>query len=95
MHKPINERVAQPTPQEVRAARKAAGLTQTQAASLVSPAQGRSAYRRWQGYEAEIGQSDHRAIPLSTWELFLLLIDQHPTLRLVSKRAKTKSGDNI
>lgn len=84
--KPIIERVQQPTPQEVISARKAAGLTQTQAAALVSPAQGRGVYRAWQGYEADVGKPDHRAIPLATWELFLLLTGQHPTLKVVAKR---------
>jgi hypothetical protein len=84
--KPIVERVQQPTPQEVRSARKAAGLTQAQAAALVSPAQGKGAYRAWQGYEADVGKPDHRTIPLPVWELFLLLTGQHTTLKIVSKR---------
>lgn len=84
--KPIVERVTQPAPQEIRSARKAAGLTQAQSAALVSPAQGKSSYRAWQVYEVEIGQPDHRAIPLPTWELFLLLTKQHPTMNLTKKR---------
>lgn len=84
--KPLIERIAQPTPQEVREARKAAGLTQAQAAALISPAQGKSSYRAWQVYEVEIGQPDHRAISLPTWELFLLLTDQHTTMRLTRRR---------
>lgn len=84
--KPIVERVTQPTPQEIRSARKVAKLTQAQAAALVSPAQGKSSYRAWQVYEVEVGLSDHRAIPLATWELFLLLTKQHPTMNLTQKR---------
>lgn len=85
----ITERVNQPTIDEVRQAREDAGLTQTQAAELVSPAQ-TAAYKTWAGYETPVGepghQSNHRAIPLSTWELFLLLTEQHPTFKLRKKR---------
>jgi hypothetical protein len=88
--KPIRERITQPTPEEVRAVRKAAGLTQSQAAALISSAQGKSSYRVWQGYEAEIGLPDHRSIPLSTWELFLLLIGKHPTLKLTQRNRNLK-----
>lgn len=77
----ITERITQPTPGQVRAARLAAGLTQVQAAILVSPAS-KKPYRTWQGYESPIGSKDHRAIPLATWELFLLLTNQHPALKL-------------
>ena len=90
--KPISERIAPPAPQDVRATRKAAGLTQAQAAALVSPAQGKSAYRAWQVYEVEAGQPDHRAIPLPTWELFLMLTGQHPTMKLTKKRALSTSN---
>lgn len=83
--KSIIERVTQPTPQEVREARKVAKLTQTQAAALVSPAQGKSSYRAWQVYEVEIGLPDHRTIPLPTWELFLLLTGQHLSMKLSKK----------
>ncbi len=83
---PIIDRMTPPSPQDIRAARRAAGLTQAQAAALVSPAQGKSSYRVWQTYEAEDGQPGHRTIPLSTWELFLLMTEQHPTMRLVRKR---------
>ena len=51
-----------PTPQEILAARKAAGLTQTQAAGLVGVK-----LRAWQYWEA--GQ---RVVPTSAWELFNL-----------------------
>ena len=79
MRAPIRERVQQPTPSEVRQARKNAGLSQLQAAQLVAPTQ---SYRSWQSYEVDEGKSEARAIPLGIWELFLLLTDQHPTQHL-------------
>lgn len=80
----IAERIPQPTPDEILKARKAAGLTQKQAAELVSPAR-KAGYKTWAGYEMSSG-TNRRAIPLATWELFLLLTDQHPGFRLISKR---------
>lgn len=56
-----------PTPEEVRAAREAAGLTQTQAAEVV-----RGTLRAWQGWEAPAGQADARRMHPGLWELFLL-----------------------
>lgn len=81
---PIGLRVTQPSPEEVRQARLSAKLTQAEAARLVSPAQER-ADRTWQSYESDAGKKGHRAIPLATWELFLLLTGQHPSLQLISK----------
>lgn len=81
---PIAERVSQPGPLDVRAARKEAGLTQAQAGVLVSASQGRGALRVWQGYEAPQSSGNHREIPLPVWELFLLLTDQHPSMRLAA-----------
>lgn len=51
-----------PTPSEILAARKAAGLTQTQAAKLVGVT-----LRAWQYWEA-----GERTMPTSAWELFLI-----------------------
>ena len=51
-----------PTPQEILAARKAAGLTQTQASGLVGVK-----LRAWQYWEAGV-----RVMPGSKWELFLI-----------------------
>ena len=79
---PIISRLAQPSPDQVRQARKSAKLKQADAAQLVSAAQGQP-YRTWQGYEVDVGKNGHRAIPLATWELFLLLTDQHPTHQMV------------
>jgi len=85
--KPITERLNQPTPTEVRIAREHAGLTQAQAAELVSTAKTKP-YRTWSGYEiADIENVNARAIPLATWELFLLLTDQHPAMKLSFRKA--------
>ena len=56
-----------PTPVEIRAAREAAGLTQTEAAELV-----RGTLRAWQGWEAPAGQPDARRMHPGLWELFQL-----------------------
>lgn len=91
--KPIIERITHPTTDEVRQAREKADLTQTQAAELVSPAQ-QVPYKTWAGYETPAGEagkrSNHRAIPLATWELFLLLTEQHPSMRLCDKTTTRK-----
>lgn len=89
--KPIIERIGQPTPEEVRQAREKAGLTQTQAAELVSAAM-TAPYKTWAGYETPAGESrkksNHRAIPLVVWELFLLMTDQHLTMMVSSNSLK-------
>lgn len=51
-----------PAPQSIVEARKAAGLTQTQAAELIH-----SALRTWQQWEA-----GHRDMHPGLWELFLI-----------------------
>lgn len=81
---PIAQRVSPPTPAEVLAARTRAGLTQTQAAALISPA-GTAAYKTWAGYETSLDNPNHRKIPLATWELFLLVTGQHEAFRLQNK----------
>jgi DNA (cytosine-5)-methyltransferase 1 len=55
------------TPKQIVARREAAGLTQTQAASLVH-----SALSSWQHWEAEPGTTSHRQMHLAFWELFLI-----------------------
>lgn len=55
-----------PTPADVRAAREAAGLTQTEAARLVH-----STLRAWQAWETAEGESARRMHP-GLWELFRL-----------------------
>lgn len=80
--------LAAPTPDDVRMARKAAGLSQTEAAQLMSSGvSGDKAYRTWQRYEAPADSASHRPIPSDVWEFFLLLTDQHPAYRLGARRA--------
>ncbi len=55
-----------PTPAEIRAAREAAGLTQTQAAALVH-----ASPRNWQQWEQEAGSNVRRMHP-GLWDLFRL-----------------------
>lgn len=83
---PVSNRITRPTPKEIRAARKAAGLTQAQATTLVSEAEGASAYRVWQSWETPVNRGNHRPIPLPVWEMFLLLTEQHPTMKLTRRR---------
>jgi hypothetical protein len=85
---PIAERITPPTPEQVRTARVGAGLTQTQAAQLVF-GEGSHVYRKWNQYEAPTEKAAHRPIPLATWELFLLLIGQHPRFQLSQKKLKS------
>jgi DNA-binding transcriptional regulator YiaG len=60
---------ADATPAAIRAARLAAGLTQTQAGALCH-----RSLRAWQ--DAEAGT---RNLDAAAWELFLLRVGQHPT----------------
>lgn len=92
----IADRITQPTPEEVRLAREKAGLTQDQAAAVVS-AGGKARYRTWAAYEAQTDNPDsRRAIPLPAWELFLLITGQHPGLEVVPKKRKraTSTGNS-
>lgn len=73
-----------PSPEEVRAVRKRLKLTQLDAAQITSIAEGKS-YRSWQNFETDKGKPNHRQIPRATWELFLLLTNQHPYYCLVSR----------
>lgn len=57
-----------PTPAEIRAAREAAGHTQTQAAQTV-----RGAMRAWQDWEAGL-----RRMHPGLWELYLLKTGKTP-----------------
>lgn len=56
-----------PTPEQVRTAREAAGLTQEQATELLY-----ITTRAWQNYEAQEGTQNHRPMPADRFELFLL-----------------------
>lgn len=58
---------ANPRPDEVRAARHAAGFTQAQAARLIH-----GTLRAWEGYEAPEGAPGARRMHPGLWELFRL-----------------------
>lgn len=60
-----------PTPEEIKSARLAAGLTQTQAGALI-----RASRRTWQNWEAPVGSQRHRNMPVAKWRLFNLLIEK-------------------
>lgn len=60
-----------PTPAQIRAARKYAGLSQEAAAALIYKT--RSAWAQW---EAPESNSNHRAMDPAFWELFLLKTKQ-------------------
>lgn len=62
-----------PSPAEIRAAREAAGLTQTQAAELVH-----SSLDAWQQWEAEPESGRHRRMHPAFWELFRLKLISRP-----------------
>ncbi len=63
---------ANAAPADIRAARKAASLTQTEAGALCH-----RSLRAWQDAEHGLRNLDKAA-----WELFLLRTGQHPTERL-------------
>lgn len=65
-----------PSPEQVRAAREAAGLTQTKAGALVF-----GTLRAWQSWEDS--GPDGRRMPPAAWHLFLLRTQQHPRAQLV------------
>ena len=90
--RPITERIDQPAPDQVREARERVGLTQTQAAWLVSPASA-AGYKTWSSYEQPVGSRNHRSIPLAVWELFLLLTNQHSSMHLEAGASTGKSGE--
>lgn len=72
--------MSEPTPDQIRAAREAAGLTQTEAAGLV-----RAKLRAWQRWEA--GERQMRA---SDWELFQLKTGQHPDSKLTARHGQER-----
>lgn len=78
------EHLSSPTPAAIRQARDNAGLSQAQAAKLISAAC-TSPYRTWQSYEAPAHTANHRSMPLASWEMFLLLTEQHPHFRLTAR----------
>lgn len=92
MHDKITDRVTQPTPEEVREARERVGFTQGKAAELVSAAK-KAGYKTWGAYELSVDNPNHRDIPLASWELFLLLTGQHPSIRVV-REAVPSTGES-
>lgn len=54
-----------PTPTQIKTAREAARLSQSEAAVLVHATR-----RAWQNWEAPEGSANHRAMPLVAWEQF-------------------------
>lgn len=62
-----------PSPDEIRAAREAAGMTQAEAAALA----GLSGWRQWSAWE-----SGERRPAAQAWELWLLRVKRHPTHEL-------------
>ncbi|GLK78068.1 hypothetical protein GCM10008171_33220 [Methylopila jiangsuensis] len=54
-----------PTPEQIKAAREAVGLTQKQAADLVQ-----ASSRAWQNWEAPVGSPEGRAMRPALWEMF-------------------------
>jgi len=71
-----------PTPQEILAAREAAGLTQTQAAMLVH-----ASCRTWQQWEAD----DRRMHP-AFWELFCIKAADRSTGKKVTPNPNTNNN---
>lgn len=69
-----------PTPNQVKRARKKAGLTQAEAAEIALL----SNRFRWAEYESD-GPNHHEPDP-ARWNWFLLMTDQHPEFRLVKRR---------
>lgn len=63
--------MTQPAPDEIRAAREAAGLTQSAAAALVH-----ANLRSWQKWEA-----GERAMHPAFWELFLIKSGQQQSIQ--------------
>ena len=67
------------TPAQIIAARQRAKLTQRECAELVHLGQA----ARWGEYETGLRSPD-----AARWELFLLLTDNHPLLRLMKRRGE-------
>lgn len=73
--------------------RMLAGLTQAETGVMVtaSDPDAKATHRTWANYEVRNKDGAvFRSIPLQTWELFLLLTDQHPDYMLYSR----KSGED-
>lgn len=70
-----------PTPEQVRAARLATGLSQGEAAAVVH----RAERKRWNEWETP--GANHRPMQLDTWHLFLLRTGLIP-LQIIKKGAR-------
>lgn len=64
-----------PTPKQIEAARLLAGHSQTSAGEMVG-----CTLRTWQNWEY-----GERSMPPGLWELYRLLMDQHPVKKLVNR----------
>ncbi len=71
-------------PTDIRAARKAAGLSQTAAGALCH-----RTLRAWQAVEA-----GDRTLDLAAWELFLLRTGQHPSHKLCARPGASSASRN-
>lgn len=60
-----------PAPEEIKAARLAAGLNQTQAGALISASR-----RAWQNWEAPVDSPSHRNMPVAKWRLFCIELER-------------------
>lgn len=69
-----------PTPDDIRAAVSAAGVSRSQAASLLHVP-----LSAWNNWCAPEGSNKHRQMPLAAWELLLLKLDSHPAKKLVDR----------
>lgn len=69
-----------PTPEDIIELTKKHNLTRAQAAGLISVS-----VNTWHNWTAKVDTKDHRQMPLTAWELFLLKIDEHPTYKLVER----------
>lgn len=66
-------RAARITPAQVRAARRAAGLTQTAAAALIG-----KPLRTWQNWETPADSLEHRAMDPALFDLFMIRVRGSP-----------------
>ncbi len=71
-----------PTPEEIRAAREAAGLTQTAAASLLY-----RTLRNWQQWESAKESPDHRRMDPALWELFKIKTGRATAIPIVQVKS--------
>lgn len=78
------EDITKPTPEQVKAAREAAGLTQAACAALFG-----YALRTWQGKE-DAG-AGNRSLSIGEYAYLLLLAGEHPNYDLVERVKRRRS----